>query len=327
MPETFSLNHHISDIMQDYIKELDFKCQHPNELRGISMGYDRLDERMGGLKAGEVTLIGARPAMGKTAFALNLAYNMAASFEARHTQNKADDKCVVYIALELPPNLFAKKMLALQSLIPFYKLNESADICENFNKIMESGRALNHLPLYYVGGIYDVDEIENILLKSEKQIGCVIIDHLQMLGGEDYSREDYSLIMLQIKALAAFFNVPVIVLTQLKRELELRADKRPLCSDIRGFSKNQNAADNILFLYRENYYICYAEPQKYKRETDKHFKMRFKEWQTRSKETEKLCEVIIAKNANGRYGTVKLYFDFATGLFAPWQSDFDELLS
>lgn len=108
MPETFSLNHHISDVMQDYIKELDFKCQHPNELRGISTGYERLDERMGGLKEGEVTLIGARPAMGKTAFAINLAYHMAVSFEMRYKQNEADDKCVVYVALELPPKLFAQ---------------------------------------------------------------------------------------------------------------------------------------------------------------------------------------------------------------------------
>lgn len=143
----------------------------------------------------------------------------------------------------------------------------------------------------------------------------MVIDYLQLFGSEYQTKEDYSLIMAQIKALAVKFNVPVIVLSQLKRELEIRVDKRPLRCDIRGYDGNQNAADNILFLYRESYYIKYGEPTKHKKENDEHYQKRIKQWQKRCEEVEYLCEIIIAKNTNGYYGIIIMHSDWATGLF------------
>lgn len=312
MSAGFSLNHHISDVVQDYLKELELKCQNKDKLLGLATGYDELDKRLGGLKAGDVTLIGARPAMGKTSFAFNIARHVAAS---------SDDKCVVYISMELPPKEFALKMLALQASVPFYQIRYGEEIEEKFDKIIEAGRALGKLPIYYVGDVNWVDDIQKTLVHAEKQVGLVIVDYLQSFGKTYPSQEDLSAEMLELKALAVRFDVPVVVLSQLSRKLESRADKRPLLADIRGFSHNQNAADNILFLYREHYYIWLNEPIKGKRETDEHYQMRFCSWKDRCKQTEKLCEVIIAKNSNNHYGTVKLWFDFATGLFAPWDDD------
>ena len=310
-------NYHISTGLKDCIEDLDFKRQHPNELRGISTGYDCLDTKLDGLKSGEVTLIGARPAMGKTSFAINITYNLAVNFYFKHQQNEQDNCCVVYVGLEYTPREFAKKLISLQSHIPYYQLRKGYELNENFDKIQNAKRALKELPIYYVNDAYNVDDIAQKLRKieQEKQIGCVVIDYLQLFGAEYQTKEDYSMIMLQIKALAVNFNVPVIVLSQLKRELETRADKRPLRCDIRGYDGNQNAADNILFLYRESYYIMYAEPTKRKKETEEHYQKRITEWQKRCKEVKNLCDIIIAKNTNGYYDIITMYFDWATGLF------------
>lgn len=314
-------NYHISTGLRDCIEDLEFKRQHPDELRGISTGYDYLDAKLDGLKAGEVTIIGARPAMGKTAFAINLTYNLAVNFYFKNQENEQDNRCVVYVGLEYLPKEFAKKLLSMQTHIPFYKFRTGEDLDENFAKIQDAERALNELPIYYVDNVRSTDDIANKLhkIEQEKQIGCVVIDYLQLLGEEYQTREDYSLIMAQIKTLAVKFDVPVIVLSQLKRELESRADKRPLRCDIRGYVRNQNAADNILFLYRESYYIRNLEPTKRKKETDEHYQQRLTEWQKRCKEVDDLCEIIIAKNTNGYYGTVKLYFDWSTGQF--WEGE------
>lgn len=317
MTKTTEHNYHISKGLKDFFEDLDFKLNHPNELRGMSTGYDYLDAKLDGLKAGEVTIIGARPAMGKTSFAINLTYNLAVSFYFKHQQNEQDNRCVAYVGLDYIPREFAKKLLSLQTRIPFYKLRIGEELEENFTKIRDAERALNELPIYYVDNVRSTDDIANKLhkIEQEKQIGCVVIDYLQRFGEEYQTKEDYSLIMAQIKALAVKFDVPVIVLSQLKRELETRADKRPLRCDIRGYNHNQNAADNILFLYRESYYIKYAEPTKRKKETEEHYQQRLTEWQKRCKEVDDLCEIIIAKNTNGYCGIITMHFDWATGLF------------
>ena len=315
MSEIVRPNNHISAIMKEYVKDLELKYRNQGELCGISTGYDCLDYRLSGLKSGEVTIIGGRPAMGKTALAANLTYNIAAGFYLAHQQNPEEDKCVVYIGLELSPKLFANRLLSLQTAIPTYKLRRGEDLGENFDKICKAERAFRELPIYYLGDIFEVDDMKKELQKVEKQVGCVIIDYLQLLGEEYQTREDYSLIVLQLKSLAVKLDMPIVVFSQLKRDLEYRANKRPLCCDIRGYARNQNAADNILFLYRENYYIKYAEPTKHKKETEEHYQTRVQQWQKRCKETEDLCEIIVAKNSNGYYGYVRMFFDWGTGLF------------
>lgn len=315
MSDTTIAIKHISEIMHEYVEELEFKYQNPGKLCGISTGYDCLDYKLDGLKAGEVTIIGARPAMGKTSLADNLTYNIAASFYLAHQQNPEDDKCVVYIGLDLAPKLFANRLLALQTAIPAYKLRLGEDLEENFEKICKADRAFKELPIYYLADIFEVDGIEKELLDIEKQVGCIIIDYLQLLGEEYQAKEDYSLIVLQLKSLAVKLGIPIVVLSQLKRELESRADKHPLMSDIRGIMRNQNAADNVIFLYRENYYIKFAEPTKHKKETEEHYQKRMRQWQKRCDETENICEIIIARNSGGFCGVVKLHFDWATGLF------------
>ncbi len=310
-----TVENNLSEILNDYLHELDFRVQHPDALMGIATGFDNLDKRLDGLCNGEVILIGGRPAMGKTALAANLTYNIAAGFYLKHQQNPLDDKCVVYIGLELSPKLFANRLLSLQTAIPTYKLRCGEDLGENFDKICKAERTFRELPIYYLGDIFEVDDIEKELQKVEKQVGCVIIDYLQLLGEEYQTKEDYSLIVLQLKSLAVKLGIPIVVLSQLKRELESRADKHPLMSDIRGIMRNQNAADNVIFLYRESFYIQFAEPRTRKKESDDQYQKRVRQWQKRCDETENICEIIIARNSGGFCGIIKLHFDWATGLF------------
>lgn len=317
MANTTLHDFHISAGLKDYIDDLDFKRRHPKELNGISTGYDHLDMKLDGLKPGEVTIIGGRPAMGKTAFASSLIYNIARDF-----YTKEDNKCVVYVGLEESLKQFVQRLISLQTLIPLYNLRTKKDL--NFDKICQAEKVLNKFPIYYLSDIDNVDDIAQKLqgIQKQKQIGCVFIDYLQLFGEEYQSKEDYSPVMKQIKDFAIKFNVPIIVLSQLKRDLETRTDKRPLRCDIRGYAHNQSAVDNILFLYREIYYIRYNEPTKRKRETDEHYQQRLNEWQAQCKEVDDLCEIIIAKNANGTCSYVKMHFDWATGLFREREQDF-----
>ena len=154
MMTTNEQNYHISTGLRDCIEDLDFKRQHPNELCGISTGYDYLDAKLDGLKAGEVTIIGARPAMGKTSFAINLTYNLAVGFYFKNQENEQDNRCVVYVGLEYLPKELAKKLLSLQTHIPSYKLRIGEDLNEIFAKIQDAERALKELPIDYVDDAY-----------------------------------------------------------------------------------------------------------------------------------------------------------------------------
>lgn len=255
MSDVVRPNNHISTIMKEYVKELEFKYQNPGELCGISTGYDCLDYKLDGLKSGEVTIIGGRPAMRKTALAANLSYNIAAGFYFKHQQNPEDDKCVVFICLELAKKRFAERLISIVSEVPTYQMRNNEDVWENFSKIVATSRQLEKLPL----NLYATEcNVENIItelqkIRQQKEIGCVIIDYLQLLSRDYPEQEDLTGIMIEIKNMAVAFNVPVIVLTQLSRNLEKRADKFPLLCDIRGLYNNLNAVDKVLFLYREYY--------------------------------------------------------------------------
>ena len=314
----------LSEILNDYLREMDFKVQHPDELMGLSIGFDNLDKRLDGLRNGEVILIGGRPAMGKTTFALNIAYNMASNFYLQKQQNPEDDKCVVFISLELAKKRFAERLISIVSEVPTYQMRNNEDVWVNFSKIVATSRQLEKLPLYLYATECSVENIITELqkIRQQKEIGCVIIDYLQLLSRDYPEQEDLTGIMTEIKNMAVAFNVPVIVLTQLSRNLEKRADKFPLLCDIRGLYNNLNAVDKVLFLYREYYYIINNEPRKRPKETDEKFQKRHDEWNTLCKETQNFCDVIIAKNSNGYSGRVKMFFEWWIGRFEDWKDGY-----
>ena len=323
MNNSRSCAEHISAVMRSYLADLDFKVRHSDEPLGISTGFKNLDRKSEGFSAGEVILIGGRPAMGKTSFAVNLAYNMATNFHLQKQQNAADDKCVVYITLEASKKWMAKSLLSFMSSVPRYEIHNCQELLNIFEKLAEASRQIEELPLYLADTDANIESIAAELQKivRQQQIGCVIIDYLQMF--EDYSSatEDYSEVVAEIKKLAAVYKVPIIVLTQLSRDIEKRADKTPLLCDIRGLNKHLNNADKVLFLYREAYYLWLCEPQKRKKETTEQYIRRYKDWEERCKKTKYSCDIIIARNNNGQCGRIKMFFDWGTGLFKDWQEN------
>lgn len=159
MTKTTEHNYHISKGLNDFLDDLDFKLNHPKELKGISTGYDYLNAKLDGLKAGEATIIGARPAMGKTSLAINMTYNIAANFYAKHLQNEKDNRCVVFVGLEYLAKEFAQKLIALQTHIPNHQLHRGEELDKSFEKIKQAEHAINDLPIYYVDDACDVDDI------------------------------------------------------------------------------------------------------------------------------------------------------------------------
>lgn len=302
---------HISNALSAYFDDLNFRLQHPNDVNGLSTGIKSLDRRLNGIRPGQVILIGGRPAMGKTWFAVNLAYNMATTFSKENATNK---KCVLYFNMESNSQLLSERFIAISADMSIYYLRNEIYCTDEFTKVVKAVGLLEELPIYISSKGYDIDIIRREIIKinSSISIGCIFIDYLQLM---DRKTSDCSFIMNQIKELATSFNIPIIVLSQLTRDVENRSDKHPHVTDVRGFGKNRIIADKILLLYRESYYIRWEEPTKKKNETNKHFQKRLEEWAQRCKDVENLCEIWIKKNDDGSCGHVNTYFNPQTGLF------------
>ena len=305
-------DNHISSAINVYLENLEFKIAHPDEIRGLPTGLKHFDKRIDGIKPGELILIGGRPAMGKTSLAVNIAHSIARYFSDESKVNPADDRSILYFNLEHSSSEMMDYFIALNNRFSRYSLKKEFSDPAVQESIQQACVDLAKLPIYFSRKAYDINEIKEEIQKTsnKKQVGCIIIDCLQLVGRRLY-RENYTEFLEQLKDLVLELDIPAIVLTQLTRDVESRSYKMPILSDIRGFNKNQDAVDKIIFIYREHYYIQWDEPQKKKRETDEHFAKRYEEWQKRCEETKNECRLIVAKNKTGPfvYEEVKFFRD------------------
>lgn len=305
---------HISDVVDEYLEQLEYEYQNPNTPRGLCTGIKKLDEKLGGFKGGDVILVGGRPAMGKTSFAVNCAYNIASKFHEDFQKGK-EEKSVLFFSFECPFKQLIARFIQLESKLFYWHLRENLNY-ELFEKAIAAGRKISKLPLQISDSYgYTIDELKENILKLKKQanISFIVIDYLQLLF---FEQDDFIRIVREIKKLALNFDVPILLLSQLNRNSERRKDKRPLMSDLRGFPKRAlDFVDVILFLYREYYYSSLNEPKLQKRETEKHFQKRIEEWEKHCLEIKHECEIIIAKNRHGTTGFVKCFCDLSYGKF------------
>lgn len=316
---------HISNVVDEYLQQLEYEYQNPNTPLGLCTGIKKLDEKLDGFKGGELILLAARPAMGKTIFAINCAYNIAKNFYDDVPKGK-EQKYVLYFSFEYSPKELIARFIRLESEISTWQLREYPSH-ELFEKTIAAGRKISKLPLHICedyGCAHTIDKIKNYVSNFNKhgKISFIVIDYLQLLF---FEKNEYTTVLQQLKNLALFFNVPILILSQLNRGLEKRKDKRPLMSDLFSFSKDLSPVDKILFLYREYYYLRYKEPKKYSIETTEHFEFRMEEWEKECRNIQNECEIIIAENKNGKYGIVKCFFDASTGKFDNLERD-DEYL-
>jgi replicative DNA helicase len=247
----------------------------------IETGYQLVDEITGGFKPGQLIIIAGRPGMGKTAFALNVALNIA----------ETGDKGVVFFSLEMSEEEIARRFIFMHSKIRGHEAMKGYITKEDLKRLHSTGSQLSRLPVY----VDDTAGITPLQLKAklrrlftQKDYHLVIVDYLQLMntmGNYESMNAKITMISRQLKELAKEFKVPVIALSQLSRSVENRPKKRPMLSDLRESGSIEQDADIVMFLYREDYY----QDQEGAAE-------------------DKSVEINVAKNRNGPIGTKKLTF-------------------
>jgi len=287
--------------------------QRDGGLSGISAGLRDLDEKMGGLQASDLIILAARPAMGKTSLATNIAYYVAKSYKADHqpdgTVRILDGGVVGFFSLEMSQEQLATRIIAEQSAISSERIRRGKITEDEFHRIVEVSRELSTLPLYIdaTGGLTIAQVAARARrLKRQRGLGLLIVDYLQLLAGSakrasEGRVQEVTEITVGLKALAKELKVPIIALSQLSRQVENRDDKRPQLADLRESGSIEQDADVVMFIYREEYYLGRTEPRP---NTPEHF-----EWQETMNRVTGVAEVIIAKQRHGPTGIVELQFD------------------
>ncbi len=304
-----SLNSALATIEKAYQKD--------GKVSGLPSGLNDLDLKTGGLNESDLIILAGRPAMGKSALAMNMAYNVA-EYMVNAKDMDPHDKGVAIFSLEMSADQLAARILSSITDTPGHKLRTGDLELGEFNRIATAVREYQKLPLYIddTPGI-NINTIRTRArrLKRTNGLGMIVIDYIQLISGSDNKKnegnrvQEVSEISRGLKILAKELKVPVIALSQLNRGLEQRDDKRPLMSDLRESGSIEQDADIVMFVFRENYYIHNAEPKRSSGETDEHFAKRTEEWQQRDRETANLGEVIIGKHRHGSTGTVKLFWN------------------
>ena len=269
----------IADIVTEVLKKIEEASRSKGHITGLATGFLDLDIRLSGLQPSDFILIAARPSMGKTAFVLNI---------ADHVVIKKKEAVAIF-SLEMSAGQLVNRLLAMESLIDAQALRNGDLSDQDWESLMESSEAIGTSKLI-------IDDTPGISIgelrskcrkyKLEQDIKLIIIDYIQLMSGggtksNDNRQQEVSDISRGLKSLARELNVPIIVLSQLNRGVEARADHRPMLSDIRESGAIEQDADVIMFLYRDDYYNP-DSPEK------------------------NVAEVIVAKQRNGPTGTVKL---------------------
>ena len=282
-------------------------------LIGETTGFDALDRKTTGFNEGDLIIIAARPAMGKTALVLNMAL-----------KNVEANKGVIFFSLEMPAEQLMLRMLAAKTSIPLQNLRKG-DMSDNeWSQLSGAFDDMNTKKLFVDdGGSININQlrarVRKLAQNEDNNISLVIIDYLQLMQGTGNKdrHQEVSDISRGLKMLAREMKIPIIALSQLNRGLENRPDKRPMLSDLRESGAIEQDADIIMFVYRDDVYKERDEARKEKEAKDKgeEYRSSFV-----NKPVEE-AEVIIGKQRNGPIGTVKLDFQKALTRFVDKEND------
>ncbi len=277
---------------------------------GIVSGFGDLDNMLGGLQNSDLIILAGRPSMGKTALATNIAFNAAKYF------SKEEEKgSVVMFSLEMSAEQIGLRILAEQSRIPSDKLRKGELDEKDSLKLQNTYQNINNLNFFFDDSPnLTVSELRSKLrrYKNNYKIKLVLIDYLQLIkpeGVRDNRVNELSEITRNLKQLAKEFDLPVISLSQLSRQVENRDDKRPLLSDLRESGSIEQDADVVMFIYRESYYLQRNEPTRGADESQESYQKKHDSWKDRNEEVFNKAELIVAKQRNGPTGKIELYFD------------------
>ncbi|HEY0236261.1 MAG TPA: replicative DNA helicase [Afipia sp.] len=288
-------------------------------LSGLASGLRDMDVKMGGLQPSDLIILAGRPAMGKTALATNIAYNVARTWrgevQADGQMKSVDGGVVGFFSLEMSAEQLATRILAERTGISSSSIRRGGITTDDFDKIRDHAIEMQNLPFHVddTGGLSIAQlSARARRLKRQKGLDLLIIDYIQLLSGSgrrsDNRVQEITEITTSLKALAKELNVPIIALSQLSRQVESRDDKRPQLSDLRESGSIEQDADVVLFVYREEYYLQNKEPKIGTPDYEK--------WQLEMSQVHGKAEVIIGKQRHGPTGTIKLQFDASVTRFA-----------
>jgi len=281
-------------------------------LAGISTGLIDLDQKIGGLHKSDLLILAARPSMGKTSLACNMAFDIARHYawepQPDGTRKTVSGGVVAFFSLEMSAEQLAMRLLAEVSGVSGDRLRKGEIDAVEFGKLRDAALEIQEAPIYIdaTGGITLAKLTARARrLKRLHGLDAIFVDYLQLVTGGDGKSDnrvqEVSMITQGLKALAKELAVPVIALSQLSRQVENREDKRPQLSDLRESGSIEQDADMVMFIYREEYYLSRAEPRE---GTPEHLT-----WQEQMDQVAGVADVIIGKQRHGPIGTVRLSFN------------------
>lgn len=281
-----------SDVMSAVMKQVQMMAENHSDITGYKTGFVALDHTLHGFQKGDLIILAARPAMGKTAVALNLSMNVA---------NYNPDGAVAIFSLEMPAEQLGMRLLSARSHVAGDKIKTGRLTNDEWNAINEAAADLSKLPVYIddTSGI-KVPEIFSKCrrLQAEHGLNLVLIDYIQLITGSgkrasESRQQEVSDISRSLKALARELKVPVIALSQLSRTVEQRENKRPMLSDLRESGAIEQDADIVMMLYREAYYDDAAK-------------------EAANQSGSERLEINVAKHRNGATRKINVAFEGAT---------------
>ena len=282
-------------------------------LAGLSTGLVDLDGKIGGLHPSDLVILAARPSMGKSSLACNIAFDVARNY-AWEPQPDGSKKTVrggvvAFFSLEMAAEQLAMRLLAEASGVSGDRLRKGEIDASEFGRVRDAALEIQEAPLYIdaTGGL-SMAKLAARARRLKRMVGLdlVIVDYLQLVTIGDTNRNDnrvqeVSAVTQGLKALAKELSIPVIALAQLSRQVENREDKKPQLSDLRESGSIEQDADMVMFIYREAYYLSRLEPRE---GTEEHFK-----WQEQMDQVRGQADIIIGKQRHGPIGNVKLSYN------------------
>ncbi len=302
---------------------------------GVTTGLDMLDRKLGGLHESDLLILAARPSMGKTALATNIAFNAAKASrdEAENPEKEGGGGVVLFFSLEMSSEQLATRILSEQSEIPSDRIRRGEVKTDEFTRFVTASQEMHRIPLLIDDTpALSISAVRTRARRAKRQHGglaLVIVDYLQLLQPPTGRRNDNRVqeigeISRGLKTLAKELEVPVLALSQLSRQVENREDKRPQLSDLRESGSIEQDADVVMFIYREEYYLEKAEPIHNAEEARDRFEDRVARWNERIADVRNTASVIIAKQRHGPVGAIDLYFDGSLTRFADLDRHHDD---
>ena len=278
-------------------------------ISGLVTGFSDIDSLLGGLQPSDLLILAGRPGMGKTSLATNMAFHTCRAYvqDMEAGAEVPRGAPVLFFSLEMAAQQLSARILSEQTEIEMWKIRNGRFSENEWEKFVLAMQDLSTLPFYIddTGGISIAQIAARARrMKREKNIGCVMIDHIQLVAGSGRPEnrvQEITEISKGLKVLAKELNVPVIALSQLSRGVDARDDKRPVLSDLRESGSIEQDADVVMFVYREEYYLKSREPDPGSAEHAK--------WLEKCERAHRRAEVLVEKHRHGATNRIELFFD------------------